>query len=200
MPDSWPEEDELAALHRRLCEGEPLAVSDFLAAVFEPLACHLRRWRPGADEHACLTAAGDAALALVRNPAIYDPARRTLKGFLCMAAECDLLNELEKEARHHRNRDHPDCVELAPDGRNPLPGSAEGEQPSFDDPRLAAEIARFTPAERAVFELMRAGERLTAAYVPALGVGHLPKDEQEREVKRAKDRITKRLQRAGRDQ
>jgi hypothetical protein len=200
MPDSWPEADELAALHQHLCARDVLAVSDFLAAVLEPLVCHLRRWRPGTDEHACLTAAEDAALALVRNPALYDPAKRTLKGFLCMAAERDLLNELQKEARHHRNRNHPDCVELAPDGRNPLPGGTEDDLPSFDDPRLAAEIARFTPAERAVFELMRAGERSTTAYVSVLGIGHLTKDEQEREVKRAKDRITKRLQRAGRDQ
>ena len=58
-------------------------------------------------------------------------------------------------------------------------------------------LGSFTATEQAVFELMRTGERETAAYVPVLGIEHLPEAEQRREVKRVKERILKRLQRAG---
>ena len=198
MSDSWPDTDEIATLFQRLCRGDPLAPLDFLVAVLDPLVSHLRRYRPGADEHAYLTAAGDAALDLIRNPAIYDPAGRTLVGFLRMSAERDLQNALAKEARHHRHREPAECVEVVPDARNDSPDGPEGDLPSFDDPDIAAELASLTPTERAVFDLMRAGEKGTAAFAAVLGIGQLPAAEQAREVKRVKDRIIKRLQRAGR--
>ena len=100
MSNSWPDADELAALFQGVCDGDKLAVSDFLAAVLDPLVNHLRAWRPNADEHAWITAAEDAVLALLRNPASYDPAQRGLKGYLCMSAQGDLLNALQREARH----------------------------------------------------------------------------------------------------
>src|SRR5262245_16250636 len=131
MSESWPEADEVAALFRRFCAGDPLAQSDFIAAVLDPLVGHLRRWRRDADEHACFTAAGDAVWALVRKPTIYDPARCGLIGFLCMSAQLDLLNELEKEARHQRNRKSSECVELAPDERNTAAEDLAGDLPSF---------------------------------------------------------------------
>ena len=198
MSDSWPEADEVAALFHRLCGGDPVARSDFSVAVLDPLAGHLRRWRRDADEHACLTAAEDAVLALIRNPAIFDPAKCALIGFLCMSAKGDLLNALKKEARHHVNRESAESVELAADGGNTSADERGDDLPSLDDPDLAAEVANFTAPERAAFELMRAGEKATAAFVVALDIGHLSADEQARGVKRAKDRIIKRLQRTRR--
>ena len=198
MSDSWPEADEVAALFHRLCGGDPVARSDFSVAVLDPLAGHLRRWRRDADEHACLTAAEDAVLALIRNPAIFDPAKCALIGFLCMSAKGDLLNALKKEARHHVNRESAESVELAPDDGNTSADERADDLPSLDDPDLAAEVANFTAPERAAFELMRAGEKATAAFVVALDIGHLSADEQARGVKRAKDRIIKRLQRTRR--
>lgn len=197
MSDSWPDADKVAALFGRICTGDPLTQSDFIVAVLDPLAAHLRRWRRDADEHLCTSAAGEAVLALVRNPASYDPSRRGLIGFLCISAECDLRNALKKEQKHHINRDNSECVELAPDRGNISAGAGADEAP-FDDPRLAPEIASFDEIERRVFGLMRAGARATAAYVPILGIGHLPADEQERAVRRVKDRILVRLKRAGR--
>lgn len=196
MPNAWPDPEAVAELFTRLCAGDRVAQSEFLVAVLDPLAADLRRWR-GADEHACLTAAEDAVLALLRNPAIYDPAKRGLIGFLRMSAEGDLLNALEKEKKHHTNRENRDCVELPGGGGNSVAGDLAGDLPSFDEPNIAAEIASFTAPERAAFELMRDNERGTAAFAAALGIGHLPAQEQAREVKRVKDRIIKRLQRAG---
>ncbi len=197
MSDSWPEADEVDALFRRHGNGDPLARSDFIAATLDPLFQHLRRWRRDADEHACLTAAEDTILALLHNPAIYDPTGRTLIGFLRMSAEGDLLNELAKEARHHRNRDSAECVELVPDDGNTSVDELADDLPSFDDPAVAAEIANFSVTDRAVFELMRTGERATTAFAAMLGIAHLQAEEQAREVKRVKDKIKQRLKRAG---
>jgi RNA polymerase sigma-70 factor (ECF subfamily) len=199
MSDSWPDTDEIDRLFRCLCNGDPLALTDFITAVLDPLANHLRRWRSGADDHLYITVAEDAVLALVRKPAIYDPAKRGLIGFLCMSAQGDLLNALRKEQKHHTNRESHECVELAPDHGNTSAAELADELPSFDDPHVATEIASFTPTERAAFELMRAGERATAAFAAVLGIGHLSEDEQRREVKRVKDRIIVRLKRAGRN-
>ena len=54
-----------------------------------------------------------------------------------------------------------------------------------------------SPDERQVLRLMMAGERATQAYVAPLKLEGQPVARQEREVKRAKDRIMKRLQRGG---
>ena len=197
MSEPRPDSDDVAALFQKMGAGDPVAQSDFIVAVFDPLVSHLRMWRRDADEHACLTAAADAVLDLIRKPAIYDPAKCGLIGFLQMSARRDLLNELAKEARHHRGRDSVECVELAADDGNSSADTGSAGLPSFDDPALAAEIASCTATECAVLDLMRAGERATSAFAAALGIGERPADEQAREVKRVKDRIIKRLQRAG---
>jgi biopolymer transport protein ExbD len=48
-----------------------------------------------------------------------------------------------------------------------------------------------------VLELMLDGERQTSVYVEILEIGHLSLEEREREVKKVKDRLKKRLERAG---
>ncbi len=193
MSTPWPDPDPAADLHRRLCADDPVAPADLAAAFLGPLYEHLRRTHPGVDDHLALTAAEDAVLAVIRRPAVYDPARGDLEAFLRMAARGDLANALARERRHAARRDDRDCVELPADGGNTF---AEDDLPSFDDPGLGAVIAGLTETERRVFELMRAGERSTAASAKALGVAHLPADEQARAVKRVKDRIIARLKRA----
>jgi len=49
-----------------------------------------------------------------------------------------------------------------------------------------------------VLDLQRCGERRTAVFAEGLGIADRPVSEQEAEVKRVKDRILKRLQRAAR--
>lgn len=198
MSDSWPEPEAVTTLFQRLCVGDRLAQLELIDAVLDPLVGHLRRWRRDADEHACMTAAEDAVLSLIRNPAIYDPTKRGLMGFLKMAAQGDLRNELAKEQKHHTNRENRDCVELPESSGNTPPDELAGDLPSFDDPNIAAEVASFTATEREVLRLMRDGEKRTAAFAAVLGIEHLPAEDQAGEVKRVKDRIIKRLQRARR--
>lgn len=198
MSNSWPGPETVAELYKRLCTGDRLAQSEFLVAVLDPLASDLRRWHRGADEHACVTAAEDAVLALLQNCAIYDPAKRGLIGFLRMAAEGDLVNTLNKEQKHQTNRENCDCVELPASGGNSDGEDLADDLPSFEDARIAVVIASFTALELAVFELMRDGEKRTSAFAAVLGSEYLSAEDQANEVKRVKDRIIKRLQRAGR--
>lgn len=198
MSDSWPEADELTALFRRMCSGDRLAQAHFLTAVLDPLVHHLRMWQRDVDDHTCLTAAEDAVLSLIHTPTIYDHEKRGLIGFLRMAAEGDLLNALKKEQKHNTNRENRDCVELPANDGNSVAEELADDHLSFDDPDIAAEIASFTATEREVLRLMREGEKRTPAFAAVLGIERLPVDEQAREVKRAKDRIIKRLQRARR--
>lgn len=193
MAEPWPDADAGSDLLRRLLDGDPVAPSDFAAAYLDPLIAFLRATQRGAHEHDLVTAAEDAVLSVLRRPTVYDPSRSDLPAFLRMAALGDLRNFLERESRHHRQREDRDCVELPADGGNDSP---DDELPSFDHPALAEVVAALDPVERQVFDLMRSGERKTEAFAEALGLGDRPADEQAREVKRAKDRIKQRLKRA----
>ena len=70
---------------------------------------------PKFDEHFRREAAGAALVALMENPAVYDPSRKGLWEYLQMSARGDLLNLLKKEHRHIRRRIRLESVELQPD-------------------------------------------------------------------------------------
>jgi hypothetical protein len=62
---------------------------------------------------------------------------------------------------------------------------------------IASQAERsITSEEQRVLALLADGERSTAAFARVLGLTDSPEDEQRREVKRVKDRIKRRLQRA----
>lgn len=187
----WPSDDELLAAWRRLAD-DPDAGAAVVDAVHAPLVADLAARQRTADPDAVYTAASDALLWFVEHPERYDPARSPLRKFLLLVAERRLLNLIEAETRHHRRRDHGIPVEHAADERN----EPEDDPLSFADPRLQAALANLSDVDREVVELIRGGERDTAAFAALLGFTHLPIDDQRREVKRAKDRILARLKRA----
>jgi hypothetical protein len=109
-----------------------------------------------------------------------------------MAAEGDLRNAIERDARRRR-REVRFPVELDPAAGN----ESDDERPRLDDfPELVAVRDALSEADRAVFGLIEAGVRATAPYAELLGLAGLPPDEQAVAVKRAKERVLKRFQRA----
>ena len=64
-------------------------------------------------------------------------------------------------------------------------------------PRMAAAREGLSAGEAAALELLRQGERKTAPYAAVLGITDLPEAEQRQQVKRVKDKLKKRLERAG---
>ena len=192
---TWPEPAALDELYRRLRTGGMLARSDFITVLLDPLLGELRAAHRGTDDHLLIEAAEDALLSVVHNPDVYNPGRGiTLAAFLRMAARGDLLNALKKASRHQDKFDPNFPVEYAPDPGND--SAEDGQGLSFDDSRLAAVIAGFTDEERRLFELMRDGVRETEPAAAILGLEDRPQEEQRAAVKRAKERIFKRLQRA----
>lgn len=203
-----PTPEELLRLHTRLLAGSASAWAELSAAVFDELIALVRQDNPRIDESLCRDAAADALTSLFRNPSSFDPARarQGLMGYLRMAAGDDLRNLLRKE-RRHRNR----CIPLFVVEDSPLAGKylgSEDEEPShqlslaeqrswLDSPALQEVIAQFSAVERCVFEFMCEGERRTNVIAAAIGLAALPMPQQKREVKRIRDRIIKRLERAG---
>lgn len=199
----FPSREEGLAFHLRLCDLDPVAVADVCRAYLNPLLQWLAARFASIDDHLRQTAAHDALMTYGKTPQAYDPNRSDLATYLRIAARGDLLNLLKREAKHHRGRVGWEIVEDKQEGGN-LSGA---EEPSLQLQRaeeaqqwqafLQSVIEGFTEAERRVLQRMLAGERKTAGYAQALGIDALPPAEQEREVKKVKDRIKKRLARGG---
>jgi DNA-directed RNA polymerase specialized sigma24 family protein len=192
---------------RLLDPDDPTAPSDFIAAYLDELGGWLIRQFPRADEHLCWQAAEDTLLDLAKQPTNYQPNRLPLRSYLRLSAKRDLLNLLDSQARRDRHHDSMKNVELSPRLRNYLQ-DAEGDPAELleagPDPAalalaeraLAQILEGLTAGERAALELQLAGERATSAYAQALGIIGLSQAEQEREVKRVKDKLKKRIERA----
>jgi hypothetical protein len=175
-------------------------------AYLEALVIWLGKTDPGAPEDIRVEAAGDAIIALIRNPESYSPERQTLEVYLRMSARGDLLHLLRKERRHTRGRKSWNSVELSPDAGKYL---GRDDDPSLQI-RLAEEMQsilsaipasvrkRLSAADLRAMELMVLEERRNSVYAELFGLLDLPLDEQDREVKRRKDRLKKVLKRAGR--
>jgi DNA-directed RNA polymerase specialized sigma24 family protein len=200
---SPPPPEEGLRLHARLCAGDPTASADFAAAYLPWLEAWLGRRFPRVAPDLRADAAEDALVSLIKRPGAYVPGRGDLAAYLTMAARADLANLLRKERRHRRALLPLQDVELSPAAGKYLVGAdpaaardaAEGEAERADF--FAGVAAGLSPGERLALELLRRGERSTDVFAEALGLAGLPGPERAAEVKRVKDRVKKRLRRAG---
>jgi RNA polymerase sigma-70 factor (ECF subfamily) len=201
-----PGEHRARELYERLRADDPTATSDLAVAYLDHLTTWLINHNPGADEHVCATAAEDALLALFKNPNSYKPAKQTLTVYLHMSASGDLKNLLRSERRHQWRLVPLEDAEATPHLGNPLWSANPADFGERRDNVAASGDLEPVPAsvrdslsneEAAVLELLRVKERRTALYAQALGITQLPFKEQQRQVKRVKDRPIKRLERSG---
>jgi RNA polymerase sigma-70 factor (ECF subfamily) len=204
MNTCFPAAEDGLRLHLLLVEGVAAAPADACRAYLGPLLHWLSARAPSVDNHLRQTAVHDALFDYVQNPTSYDPRRGSLASFLRLAARRDLLNLLQREARHHWRRRSWKVVEDGVDGGNlsgteeePLLHLERREEAAHWQAFLSSFAARCSPQERCVLEFMLAGENRAAVIAPALGMGELAADEQERRVKRIKDRLKIRLKREG---
>jgi len=203
----WPPQAEAMAIWHRLVDGDPVAPSDLAVAYLDPLAGWLTASSPAIDPALCQTAAEDAILALITRPEAYHPERAALDTYLRVAARGDLKNAIDAETRRRSRTAAIDAVELSPAVRNRLHDDdadparivelAETVRERVGQAALPAGVSEgLSAGDREVLALMRVRERRTELYARAMGILHLPIDEQRRQVKRAKDRLNKRLERA----
>lgn len=192
-----------AELHRRLLAQDPTAPNDAACYWFPRLYAALRRRNPNVrDPHLLEEAVETALLEYFKSPDRYDPARLPLVSYLLMAADRDLKNLLQREARHRARLLSLDPVAHAHQARNEV-------QDEDDEIALPPGVTREQvlqalwdkvqdPRERQVLRLMVVErERRTEVYARILGIEHLPWDAQRRAVKRVKDRLTKVMRRLG---
>jgi hypothetical protein len=209
-PGRLPAQSEARALHARLVAGSRTASSDLAVSYLDYLATTLARLNPKLDPADCDTAAEEALLALIRTPLSYDPERMPLDRYLLMSAQHDLKNLWRAEQRHRRRRIGLDPVELSPRMREHIqdmdsdPARIVEQRESLAEARraqaeamAAASREPLTREETACLDLMQQGERRTARFAEALGIGHLPPKDQRAIVYRMKDKLKHRLKRTG---
>ncbi len=201
-PCIFPPRSHGQALHERHSSpGQPDASADVCAAYLDPLLAWLAAVEPLSDPHLREAAAHEAIVNYLQAPEHFDPQRADLAAYLCMAARGDLSNLNRAEARHHRGRRPWEVVEDGLQGGNlsreppPDDGVERCEEARWAKELVEAVAGRCTAGERRVLDLLLAGERRTAVFATALEITGLPPQEQEREVKRVKDRLKKRLER-----
>lgn len=191
-------------IHHRLLAADPVASEELCARWLEPLVVDLGRAFPEIAHRDVTTiwdAVTQALLSYIEKPTIYQPQRASLRKFLFFAARGDLLNALQRQRRREARERSVGSVEDLAEQRNDLRKDSEIvegiEGAVWDDdwPSLSQHFP--DERDRQLVALILDGERKTERYAEILGLGHLDRDSQQREVKRHKDRIGKRLRRLG---
>lgn len=198
MPEASPSQEQLLALHRALLDGDVTA-SSRLAELLLPAL--LRRFvgRRDVDRTEVESTVGLSIARYLRDPGRYDPARAPLLAYLYQDALGDIRNEVAKRVRRPEDATEDGVLALVPARGNPTPEDDVVDRlDPLDLPRslvdaAMAQIEVLGEEDREFLRLRAEGVRSSHAYAAVLGIAHLPLDQQRREVKRAKDRLDKRL-------
>lgn len=192
-------------LHHRFLAGEPDASYDTYLHYAARVCAWLRR------EFRSL--GGDSELEGCAIEALADyfaaPRERlermaSARGLVYLAARRNALNLLEQR-RRRREREialEEDSVAETTAARNDPVEEALGILPGLPDEITVDELwarayASVRPADHRVLDLMLSGDEPLASYAAVLRLETLPREEQEHEVKKAKDRVRAGLRRLG---
>lgn len=192
------------SLHERVLAGDPIAFSQLAEWLYGDLVRETgsrARNRSGSqvDMDLIEEAVGQALLEYNDRPSRYDPEQAAIRTYLVMAAYRDYLNAVSKEWRHTQRQATLTGEGMADleiqDGRQELEDLLTRISAEEWWARVEEDIS--DPVDRQVMVLVMNGVRATDRYARLLGLEMLPVGEQAREVKKAKDRIAKRLRRLG---
>ncbi|HYP38993.1 MAG TPA: hypothetical protein VEX13_01410 [Chloroflexia bacterium] len=180
-----------------LAQGDPTAFAELCEMLYEPLVQDMKR-RAGRDADPDLVeeAVGKALLSYEARPQQYDPNKLSLRGYLVMSANGDYQNAIAKELRR---RPRGGLVYLSDDTRQLADTRRDLEEAvsRLDGAEWwrRVHVAFPNAIEREIISLIIDKVRPTEPYARLLGIEDQPIEEQAAEVKRVKDRITKRLRR-----
>lgn len=191
---SFPDKNWCVKAHSRLVGEDPTASAELYKAIFSPLVGWLGAKYRTTDRELIRDAATDALVDYIKRPKRWDPKKGTLVSYICMAADRDLLNALEKLQRLRKHELLSADVEDEGFDRNVLP---EATGPSDDIAWLLSALDTQVTSEtdRRFLTLMMEGERSTDKFSEVLGIQNLPKQEKARTVKQHKDRLKKVIER-----
>jgi hypothetical protein len=190
-------------LHRRLLAGERSAPSALTGHFLPRLRSSLRREFPLLRDDPELEECALESLAdYFQAPQRYRPREGTLWVFLHLAAHRDALNLLKKRGRTGQRELPLEPEKVAEEGsaRKDWVEACLGIVPGLPDEVTLEELqararAGVKAADRPVLELLMSGDEPLESYVAALSLAGRPRAEQERAVKRAKDRVWAALRR-----
>ena len=191
---SFPDKDWCVDVHRRLVGEDPTASAELYKAIFLPLVGWLYVKGRTTDKELIRDAATDALVDYIKRPDKWNSGRGTLVSYICMAADRDLLNALERVQRIRKHEVLSADVEDEGFDRNVLP---EDESPADGMDGLLSALERQVTSEtdRRFVALMLKGERSTDKFAEVLGIQNLPKQGKARTVKQHKDRLKKVIER-----
>lgn len=197
------------ALHKRLLIRDPAASEEVASAFLEVVRKHVRI---RAQAHGILDrdlindATVEAVFDYIRHPEKFTPGKSSLRTYLNLAAERDLINMVRKDRRRRRGEELSADVELTV-----ISGNKEVDiqkiRRNLDDAFLDSAVRResfektaeiIRPGrDLALVKMMMDGERRTSAFADVLGISNLPAPEQRKIVKQHKDRLKQQLKRGG---
>ena len=192
--------DQVRDLHARLVGGDRVASGELAEILLPELAARLGRQWPGlAGTDAVHDAAVDVLVAYLREPERYDPSRSNLVSWLQMQAHGDVTNDYRSPRRSFHQR----RVALMRQGvegedfaRNLRLVRSDNYPSDVERERLDQALSTLDDdRDRRLLALLLDGDSSTAAAAEVLGIGHLPVDEQQAEVKRNKDRVKAKVKR-----
>lgn len=193
MP-SFPDKDWCIETHQRLISGDPTAPAQLCKTILPALVAWLSAKRRTTDKELVRDAATDALVDYIKHPDRWNSDRGTLISYICMAADRDLLNALEKANRRHSREILIADVEEEYFDRN-VSLEAEKLSDSFDSLLPALDQKMASETDRKLLALMLQGERSTNKFAQLLKIEDLPKEEKALRVKQHKDRLKKAIER-----
>lgn len=205
MTLSEPSREQQAQLHQRIVQEDPIAFAELCEKALDHLVLFLRTQFPQQSSHQQEQTAIDCLLNYRRRPEQFDPKKLSLLAFLRMASRYDMMNAIDKHRRHSQRMTSLDdpTTHLRLPGDNTL-----NEHIAFDEwlhehtdlsfqEILALLDSELDEEEKQLIFLMMEGVRESAPYAELLGIAGEDELSQRQEVKRAKDRLNKKLRRFG---
>ncbi len=176
-----------------LAREDPIAFAALAECLYHPLVQDVHK-RAGANADPILVeeAVGQALLDYHDAPERYNPHRASLRSYLVMAAYRDFQNA---QAKEHRVTEHQ--VSLFDPALQEQGGRQEALESQLQVEELWGLIneAFPDPIERRIVTLIVNKVRSPEPYARVLGLGNLSYEEQLRQVRLVKYRITRRLRR-----
>lgn len=203
------EEERLQSIYQRLLNRDPIAPSDFIEYIFQPLLNAIQRKHSHlyeVDSHELTDCVSDALLNFCANPQRYIRGRGSLWSYLVMDVTGDVRNWLQRKQRHHQRTIDIESVEHTLfDGNQDLEEQILNQiAPDYipdgvNATELISDLKKYfsEPREWESLYLIVTGERSTSVYASLFGISHWPINDQKQYVKRLKDKIKKRLERYG---
>jgi len=188
--------------YQRLLRNDPTAFAELCEQILPHLVAFLQSIFPQQETHNLEMVAIDVLLRFRTEPEKYDPQKLSLVAYLRMAARGDMLNLLDKNRRRERRFVNLENLSTEPEENLieehfALDEWLEQHTDLSRQELLAALDVELDPSDKGLLLLMLEGVRETHRYAQVMGITHQDETVQRREVKRAKDRLIKQLQRFG---